>query len=243
MLIPSERWAAQRRQHLSLLRLPEHPAEFIASLVAAARQGLDSVGRALDRGELSITEGDISLPKLEAQAVSPVVGQARDAIAAHIGTSQLPELLLAMDVQTRFGKTLLGRIPQSEHELLLTYGALLGHGTAMNATEVGLMIPSLSPAEISSAMKSLEADDSIGKANKLIVEIHRSIARDETVGRWEVRLGRHDELTDVPASLECTARPSSQDGIDGHVYACLEPVANHLPSAYRIGHTTSGCRH
>ena len=198
MLIPSERWAAQRRQHLSLLRLPEHPAEFIASLVAAARQGLDSVGRALDRGELSITEGDISLPKLEAQAVSPMVGQARDAIAAHIGTSQLPELLLAMDVQTRFSKTLLGCIPQSEHELLLTYGALLGHGTEMNATEVGLMIPSLSPAEISSAMKSLEADDSIGKANKLIVEF---IDRLPVTKLWGDGKSASADMMSLPTSL------------------------------------------
>jgi Domain of unknown function (DUF4158) len=47
MLIPEERWTAQRRRHLSLLRLPENPAEYIASLVAAAKQGLDAVSRSL----------------------------------------------------------------------------------------------------------------------------------------------------------------------------------------------------
>jgi TnpA family transposase len=170
MLMPEEQWRAQRRRHLSLLRLPENPKEYLASLVSAAKKGLDAVARSLAQGELSIKEGDISLPKLEAEDVLPTVKEARDAIGSHIGTIQLPELLMEMDVQTRFSKTLLGRAPQSEHELLLTYGALLGHGTDMNASEVALMIPSLSPEEISSAMKLLEAEDVIGKANKLIVE-------------------------------------------------------------------------
>ena len=170
MLIPEEQWRAQRRRHLSLLRLPENPKEYVASLVAAAKQGLDAVSRALARGELASDEGDIRLPKLEKEDVPPPVTQARDAITTHIGTIQLPELLLDMDVQTRFGKTLLGRAPRSEHELLLTYGALLGHGTEMNATEVALMIPSLSAPEISAAMKLLEGEGAIDKANKLVVE-------------------------------------------------------------------------
>jgi hypothetical protein len=75
-----------------------------------------------------------------------------------------------MDVQTRFSKTLLGHAPQSEHELLLTYGALLGQGTEMNATEVALMIPSLSASGISATMRALEAEDAIGKANRLVVD-------------------------------------------------------------------------
>ena len=150
--------------------MPENPKEYLASLVAAAKQGLDAVSRALARGELAIDEGDIRLPKLEKEDVPPPVTQARGAITTHIGTIQLPELLLDMDVQTRFGKTLLGRAPRSEHELLLTYGALLGHGTEMNATEVALMIPSLSAPEISAAMKLLEGEGAIDKANKLVVE-------------------------------------------------------------------------
>jgi hypothetical protein len=170
MLIPEEQWRVQRRRHLSLLRLPENPKEYLASLVVAAKQRLDAVSRSLAQGELSIKEGDISLPKLEKEDVPAAVKQARDAIATHIGTIQLPELLMEMDTQTRFSKTLLGCAPQSEHDLLLTYGALLGHGTEMNASEVALMIPSLSPEEISSAMKLLEGEDAIGKANKLIVE-------------------------------------------------------------------------
>jgi hypothetical protein len=110
VLIPEEQWKAQRRRHLSLLRLPEKPKEYLASLVTVAKQGLDAVSNALARGELSIQEGDISLPKLEKEDVPPPVRQARDAIATHIGTIQLPELLLEMDMQTRFaGDEGLGR--------------------------------------------------------------------------------------------------------------------------------------
>jgi len=88
VLIPEEQWKAQRRRHLSLLRLPEKPKEYLASLVTAAKQGLDAVSNALARGEISIQEGDISLPKLEKEDVPPPVKQARDAIATHIGTIQ-----------------------------------------------------------------------------------------------------------------------------------------------------------
>jgi TnpA family transposase len=170
MLIPEEQWRAQRRRHLSLLRLPENPKEYLASLAVAAKEGMDAVYRALARGDLTVDKGEIHLPKLEKEDVPPPVAQARDAISTHIGTIQLPELLMEMDVQTRFSKTLLARVPRSQHELLLTYGALLGHGTEMNATEVALMIPSLTAPEISGAMKSLEAHGSIDKANTLITE-------------------------------------------------------------------------
>ncbi len=158
MLIPEEQWRAQRRRHLSLLRLPENPKEYLASLVVAAKQGMDAVSRGLARGELTVDKGDIHLPKLDKEDVLPAVTHARDAIASLIGTIQLPELLLEMDVQTRFTNTLLGRAPRSEHELLVTYGALLAHGTEMNASKVALMIPSLKPEEISAAMKLLEGE-------------------------------------------------------------------------------------
>jgi TnpA family transposase len=198
MLIPEEQWKVQRRRHLSLLRLPENPKEYLASLVAAAKQGMDAVSQALGRSELSIHDGDISLPKLEKEEVPPPVKQARDAIATHIGTIQLPELLLEMDVQTRFSKTLLGRAPQSEHELLLTYGALLGHGTEMNATEVALMIPSLSASEISATMKLLEAEGAIDKANKLIVEF---VDRLPVMKVWGDGKSASSDMMSLPTSM------------------------------------------
>jgi len=108
MLIPEEQWRAQRRRHLSLLRLPENPKDYVASLVVAAKEGMDAVSRALVRGDLTVDKGDIHLPKLEKEDVPPPVAQARDAIANHIGTIQLPELVMEMDVQTRFSKTLPG---------------------------------------------------------------------------------------------------------------------------------------
>jgi hypothetical protein len=82
MLIPEEQWRAQRRRHLSLLRLPEHPKEFLASLVTAVKQGMDAASRALARGEIAIDEGDIRLPKLEKEDVPPPVAQARGVLTA-----------------------------------------------------------------------------------------------------------------------------------------------------------------
>jgi hypothetical protein len=52
MLIPEEQWKAQRRRHLSLLRLPENPKEYLTSLVAAAKRGIVAVSQAVARGEI-----------------------------------------------------------------------------------------------------------------------------------------------------------------------------------------------
>ena len=65
----------------------------------------------------------------------------REAIFKQIGAVQLPDLLMEVDAQTRFGEALLSRRPTSSHELLAVYGALLAHGTDNDAKGVGSMIP------------------------------------------------------------------------------------------------------
>jgi hypothetical protein len=170
MLISPDLWKLQRARHLSMLRLPALPEDYIARLVAAADAGIERIAQAVARGDVTVSNGELHLPALTAEALPAGVAEARRALAAKLGFIQLPDLLLDMDVQTRFSKTLLGRSPGSQRELLLTYGALLAHGTELDATGVSKMIPGISAVDISTAMKTLEAGDVIGKANQLLVE-------------------------------------------------------------------------
>jgi hypothetical protein len=153
-----------------MLRLPARPEDYIARLVAAADAGIERIAQAVARSDVTVSNGELHLPALTAEALPAGVAEARRALAAKLGFIQLPDLLLDMDVQTRFSKTLLGRSPGSQRELLLTYGALLAHGTERDATGVSKMIPGISAVDISTAMKTLEAEDVIGKANQLLVE-------------------------------------------------------------------------
>ena len=168
---------------------------------------------------------------MQAEAVSPEVDKARDAISKHIGIIQLPDLLLEMDVQTRFSRTLLGRAVESEHELLRTYAALLGHGTEMPATEVSLMIPTLSPVEISLAMQSLESNDAMGKANKLIVEF---IDRLPVSKFWGDGKSASADMMSLPTSLHLwsarrdPSRKTASIGMYTHVLNQW-PIIYHQP--------------
>ena len=170
MLISPDLWKLQRSRHLSMLRLPARPEEYIQGLVAAADTGIERIAQALARGELTVSEGELHLPALTAEALPAGVAEARRALSTQVGPIQLPDLLLEMDLQTRFSKTLLGRAPVSEHELMLTYAALLAHGTELDATGVSLMMPGVSAVQISAAMTALEADAVIGNANQLLME-------------------------------------------------------------------------
>jgi len=61
-----------------------------------------------------------------------------------------------VDAATHFSEALLARRPSSSNELLSVYGALLAHGTDLDAKGVGSMIPGIDAAHISTAMRAVE---------------------------------------------------------------------------------------
>lgn len=170
LLISAEDWAKERSRHYRLLQVPQDVESYLGPLLKAAERGIANVAAALKRGEIHLKDDDISLEKLEAQEEPAEIASVRAMIDAEIGEVQLPEMLLEMDVATRFSKGLLGRLPRSERELMLNYSALLGVGTDMTAKAISMMVRDLSPEEILSAMKSLETDKAIDEANKLVLQ-------------------------------------------------------------------------
>lgn len=170
LLIPAAEWEKQKRRHYGLLRLPHNVDDYLNPLIKAAEQGLKAVASALRRGELDIKENDISLDRLEAEGEAPEVAAVRLMIDQEIGSIQLPELMLEMDVLTRFSKALQGRLPRSDRELLLNYAGVLGLGTDVTASGVAMMVTELTSADVAGAMKGLEFDNAIDKANTLVLE-------------------------------------------------------------------------
>lgn len=170
LLIPAADWEKQRRRHYDLLRLPMNVDDYLGPIIKAVKKGLKEVEAAVARGELDITGGTFNLDKLEAEGEPPEVQAIRSLIDNEIGNIQLPDLLLQMDVETRFSKELLGHLPKNDRDLLLSYAGLLGLGTDMTAKGVAMMMNDLSPEEVSGAMKHLEYDNATTKANDLVLQ-------------------------------------------------------------------------
>ncbi len=170
LLIPAADWEKQRRRHYDLLRLPTNVDDYLDPLLKAVKKGLKEVEAAAARGDLDIDGGTFNLDKLEAEGEPPEVQAVRALIDNEIGNIQLPDLLLQMDVETRFSKELLGHLPKNDRDLLLSYAGLLGLGTDMTAKGVAMMMNDLSPEEVSDAMKHLEYDNATTKANDLVLQ-------------------------------------------------------------------------
>lgn len=97
----------------------------------------------------------------------------RDALFRAIGPVQLPQILLEMDAHLHYSSLLLGRPASTERELLGLYGALLVHGTELDAKEVAKMTPGLEATHIAAAIRRLEMEDALHVANALAVEFLR----------------------------------------------------------------------
>jgi TnpA family transposase len=101
----------------------------------------------------------------------------------------------------------------------------------MNATEVALMIPSLGAPEISAAMKLLEREGAIGRANKLVVEF---IDRLQIMKVWGDGKSASSDMMSLQASLHLwnarrdPRRKTASTGMYTHVLNQW-PIIYHQP--------------
>ena len=173
LLISSSEWKRARKRYYSSLKLPIDPERYVAKYTQQLQVGLEQVAEAVRTEVVGIEKNQLSLGKLEAEALSPQVEPVRDALFGEIGSVQFPELIMDVDSHTRFSSALLGREPTSWNELLTLYAALLAHGTDMSATAVSLMIPQISSTAISECMMVLEDDAALRVANDSCVDFIR----------------------------------------------------------------------
>jgi hypothetical protein len=186
LLIPPKQWAKDRERYLSLYSLPASADAFLDKLCSNIQVGLAALDEACGAGKVSIdAQGVIHLGALEALPDDAVPRRTRDLLFKDIGDVQFPDMILEMDSLTNFSEILLARRANDEDELVALYAALMAHGTEIDAKSVAAMIPQLDPARVSVAMRALEAQGRLRKANERVVEFQRQHPITELWGTGE----------------------------------------------------------
>ncbi|HVK93862.1 MAG TPA: Tn3 family transposase [Noviherbaspirillum sp.] len=171
MLIPPKTWNTERDRHLSLLKLPKNPDEFLDPLVKMIEAGLAALAEAKEKGIVEIRDdGYLHLSPLQALPDDGTPRRTVELMFRQIGDVQLPDLMMEIDAQTNFSEILLGWRAKDEHELVSLYAALIAHGTEIDAKSVAAMIPQLDPAHVSSAMRALETPGRLRRASEAVVD-------------------------------------------------------------------------
>jgi hypothetical protein len=174
MLIPDTEWERHRHRFYQQLGVPLQASSYTPQLLANLEAGLTSLAEAVEAGEVGVDDQGGHLKALEAEEVPPDLESTKQALFQEVGGVQLPTLLMAIDHETRFSWCLLGHAPTTDTELLTVYAALLAHGTELDAAGVALMMPALSAATITEAMRRLEDESVWRDANASVLEfLHR----------------------------------------------------------------------
>lgn len=177
MWIPKDEWERDRQRHLANLGLPSTADEFLAPQLKLLDAGIKAVAEAKSQGKLEIDEqGELHLPALEALEFDFDPKKIRDLFYKEIGDVQMPDLLLEMDAHTNFSEILLARRAYDDEELIALYAALIAHGTEIDAKSVAAMIPGIKPAQVSVAMRALEAQGRLERANQRVIEFNQQQA-------------------------------------------------------------------
>jgi TnpA family transposase len=176
MLIPPDEWARERETYRAMLGLPATADEFVAPLLANLGAGMAAVAEAYAKGKIEIgIDGMLHLPAIVPLDDDAEPRRTRDTIYKMIGDVQFPDMLLDVDAWTNFSELLLGHRAESIAELLAVYGALLAHGTDIDAKGVAAMIPGIDAAQVSVAMRALEGHGRLRRANERVAEFQGKI--------------------------------------------------------------------
>ena len=176
MLLADKDWATSKEQHHQILGLPMQAMAFLEPILAGMSVGLSALAEAAGRGQIEIgADKLLHLPPIRPMDEEVEPRKTREAVFKHIGFVQLPDLLLEVDAATHFSEALLARRPTSSNELLAVYGALLAHGTDIDAKGVGSMIPGIDAAHIATAMRAVELSGRLRRANERVSEYQNAV--------------------------------------------------------------------
>jgi TnpA family transposase len=176
MLLADADWSSSKELHHQILGLPHQAMSFLEPILAGMSVGLTALAEAASRGQIEIgADKLLHLPPIRPLDEEVEPRKTREAVFRHIGSVQLPDLLLEVDAATHFSEALLARRPSSSNELLAVYGALLAHGTELDAKGVGSMIPGIDAAHISTAMRAVEFSGRLRRANERVSEYQNAL--------------------------------------------------------------------
>jgi TnpA family transposase len=197
LFIPSSQWEAERARYAELLQQPLEPDAFLEPLLDRLKAGLAALAAAVKNGAVGIRDGEIHIPALQAMDIDKEPVRTRDTIFRAIGDVQLPEILVEMDAATGYSQILLARKATDDRELLAVYGAVLAHGTEMDAKTVAAMTPGVEAPQILTAMRMIELPGRLRKANLAVLDFH---ARHPIVQLWGDGRKASSDMMSVDAS-------------------------------------------
>ncbi len=176
MLLADTDWSSSKELHHQILGLPTQAMAFLGPILAGVSVALRALAEAAGRGQIDIgADKLLHLPPIRPLDEEVEPRKTREAVFKHIGSVQLPDLLLDVDAATHFSEALLARRPSSSNELLAIYGALLAHGTDLDAKGVGSMIPGIDAAHVSTAMRAVELSGRLRRANERVSEYQNAL--------------------------------------------------------------------
>lgn len=183
LLIPNDEWRRRRGEVVGALGLALNPDVFLRRLQAHLQVGLQALAEAVQSGHVQVdAEGSVRLPALTAAEVDGPVTRTRRAMFDLIGPIQFCDMLVELDAHAGFSELLLGRRARSEAELVACYGGLLAHGTESDAKGVAAMVPGLEASHVSGAMRALEAQGRLRRANQRVAQFQAGHAIAELWG-------------------------------------------------------------
>jgi TnpA family transposase len=175
LLIPVEEWRRRRAELVGALGLVLNPDVFLRRLQANLQVGLQALAEAVEAGHVQIdAQGLVRLPALQAADIDTSVARTRRALFDVIGPVQFCDVLVELDAHAGYSELLLGRRARSEAELVACYGGLLAHGTENDAKGVAAMVPGLEATHVNSAMRALEAQGRLRRANQRVAQFQSS---------------------------------------------------------------------
>ncbi len=175
LMIDDDAWERDKTKRYAQLGLPERPEVFLDVLVAELDTKLKELDAAVRSGALQIKGGNLHAPRDKARETDIDVDRRKEELFDRIGVVQLPDLILEMDSRVGFSKIVLGRTAKTPTELLQVYAGMLAHGTALDASTIGLMVPQLSPNQILSGMRYFEDRNTVRAANDAVVGFQRRL--------------------------------------------------------------------
>lgn len=175
LLIDEPTWKKSRITRFEQLGLPTDPHPFLHCLVEELQTKLVALEEVISNGDIRSEGERFIIPKYKPLVPGEDVGQRRKELFAKVGTVQLPDLILEMDSRIGFSKVILGRSARTATELLQVYGGMLAHGTAMDASDVSLMVPQLTANQVLSGMKWFEDKDLVRAANDTVTSYQRGL--------------------------------------------------------------------
>jgi TnpA family transposase len=172
-LIPAKLWQRDRARFLRDLYLSASAEKYLQRLEAGLTAGLAALAEAVEAGAVTLERGELRLPRRKPAPDDPHVAPAREALSRAVGEAQLPDVLIEVDVATRFSAILLQHPARSAQELVTLYAALLGLGCGLAVNELVRMVPALAADSVGQMMLKLETDGRLRLANDAVLHFMR----------------------------------------------------------------------